>query len=239
MNGIGVLQNFARKYWIPINTIIFQFHTMPKGGNYETKLDDGCYVEGMFAEGVRWDNERMLLAESLPKKLYSEAPMLWLQPIESHKKKQFPSYLSPIYRTSKRWGVLATTGHSSNFVMNVELPSDKPNDYWVRRGVAMLLSLSDWDVVRHRNHSLSLSNFQLNNNFLLQIHGFVNSNSSSSDLQHGRWHFFTTHIDGTSMVDSPGTKFSWYLQQLPCSYFTLCCIANSSHQMIKGFIFSS
>jgi hypothetical protein len=123
--------------------------------------------------------------------------------------------------------------------MNVELPSDKPNDYWVRRGVAMLLSLSDWDVVRHRNHSLSLSNFQLNNNFLLQILGFVSSSSSSSDLQHGRWHFFTTHIDGTSMVYSPGTKFSWYLQQLPCRYFTLCCTANSSHQMNKGFIFSS
>jgi len=143
LNGTGVLQNFARKYRIPIDTIIFQFQTMPKGGNYETKPDDGCYIEGMFVEGARWDNERMLLAESLPKKLHSEAPMLWLQPVESHKKKQFPSYLSPIYRTSERRGVLATTGHSSNFVMNVELPSDKPNEYWVRRGVAMLLSLSD------------------------------------------------------------------------------------------------
>ncbi len=196
LNGTGVLQNFARKYRIPIDTIIFQFQTMPKGGNYETKPDDGCYIEGMFVEGARWDNERMLLAESLPKKLYSEAPMLWLQPVESHKKKQFPNYLSPIYRTSERRGVLATTGHSSNFVMNVELPSDKPNDYWVRRGVAMLLSLSDWDV-QERNHSLSLSNFQLNNNFLLQIHAFVSSSSFSSDLQHGGWHFFTTHIDGT------------------------------------------
>jgi dynein heavy chain len=75
---------------------------MPKGGNYETKPDDACYVEGMFVEGARWDNERMLLAESLPKKLYLEAPMLWLQLVESHKKKQFPNYLSPIYRTSKR-----------------------------------------------------------------------------------------------------------------------------------------
>jgi dynein heavy chain len=68
---------------------------MLKGGNYETKPNDGCYVEGMFVEGARWDNERMLFAKSLPKKLYLEAPMLWLQPVESHKKKQFPKFHIP------------------------------------------------------------------------------------------------------------------------------------------------
>ena len=34
-------------------------------------------------------------------------------------------------------------GHSSNFVTNVEMPTDMPPDHWVRRGVAMFLSLSD------------------------------------------------------------------------------------------------
>lgn len=116
---------------------------MPEGGNYDKKPDDGCYVEGMYLEGARWDNSTMMLAESKSKVLYSSAPMLWLQPVEIHKKRKFPNYLSPIYRTTARRGVLATTGHSSNFVMNVELPSDKNNEYWVRRGVAMVLSLSD------------------------------------------------------------------------------------------------
>ena len=143
MTAAGVLQNYARKYKIPIDTMVFQFQTMPEKGNYDVKPDDGCYAYGMSLEGARWDFDRMVLTESRAKQLYTPAPLLWLQPTEIAKKRQFPNYLCPIYRTSERRGVLATTGHSSNFVTNVELPSNKPNDYWVRRGVAMLLSLSD------------------------------------------------------------------------------------------------
>jgi dynein heavy chain len=51
--------------------------------------------------------------------------------------------MCPLYRTSERRGVLATTGHSSNFVFNCELPTILDPDHWVRRGVAMLLSLDD------------------------------------------------------------------------------------------------
>lgn len=143
LNRSGILQNFARKYKIPIDTVIFQYQTMPKDGNYDKKPEDGCYCYGMFLEGARWSDEDMLLAESRPKQLFTPAPLIWMQPIEISKKRHFPQYLCPVYRTTERRGVLATTGHSSNFVNNVELPSDKPNDHWTRRGVAMLLSLSD------------------------------------------------------------------------------------------------
>ena len=41
------------------------------------------------------------------------------------------------------FSVLATTGHSSNFVMPVKLKTDMPVSHWVIRGTALLLALSD------------------------------------------------------------------------------------------------
>ncbi|KAL2653371.1 hypothetical protein R1flu_021499 [Riccia fluitans] len=139
----GVLQNYARKYHIPVDTVGWNFKCVPKGGVGNQKPEDGCYIYGMYLEGARWDDKDMALAESEPKVLYSPAPLIWLQPCVIADKKKIPSYSCPVYRTSERRGVLATTGHSSNFVVNIDLPTEKPQDHWIRRGVAMLLTLSD------------------------------------------------------------------------------------------------
>jgi dynein heavy chain len=95
----------------------------------------------MYVEGARWDEEQSKLEESLPKILFSPAPLMLLEPCEEQK--TFPHYECPLYRTPERRGVLATTGHSTNFVMELMIPSDKPQEHWVRRGVAFLLSLAE------------------------------------------------------------------------------------------------
>ena len=53
------------------------------------------------------------------------------------------NYECPLYRTSGRAGMLSSTGHSTNFVMSVNLPSEQLPDFWILRGVAMLCQLDD------------------------------------------------------------------------------------------------
>ncbi|KAK9829119.1 hypothetical protein WJX72_004004 [[Myrmecia] bisecta] len=138
----GVKQNYARRHKVPIDTVVFDYLCLPQG-EYTSPPADGAYVSGMFVEGARWDFDTMMLAESTPKVLFSPAPLLHLVPCEQSSVCSFPHYSCPLYRTPERRGVLATTGHSTNFVMDLMIPSDKPQDHWVRRGVAFLLSLAD------------------------------------------------------------------------------------------------
>ena len=141
----GVLQNYARKYAIPVDEVEFEFKFMDKGAinDRSPKPADGVYVRGLFFEGAAWSYKEKSLVESNPKILFTEAPVIWLKPCRSSEKSAAETYACPVYRVSSRRGTLSTTGHSTNYVMTIRVPSNVDSDHWVGRGVALLTMLDD------------------------------------------------------------------------------------------------
>ena len=138
----GTMQNHARKYQLPIDTVSFGYqltHTLPE--DVELAPTNGVLVFGMFIEGARIDSETHLLTESRSKELYTSLPMMHLLPVDHRVDPESGIFITTVYKTLARFGVLSTTGHSTNFVMACELASDRPQQHWVKRGVAAFLSL--------------------------------------------------------------------------------------------------
>ena len=53
-------------------------------------------------------------------------PMILLLPQADRKPPETGIYDCPVYKVVSRRGTLSTTGHSTNFVMMFEMPTDKP-----------------------------------------------------------------------------------------------------------------
>jgi dynein heavy chain len=160
----GIMQNMARRDKVPIDEVIWNFYVEPKKSlhgcmddtysNAYTVPEIGCYVFGLYMEGARWDDDRGCMHESLPKVLFDIFPVILMIPVTKSNDKCPPNvYNCPVYKTSERRGVLSTTGHSTNFVMTMQVPImpdddddttwDDTETYWIRRGAAMLTQLDE------------------------------------------------------------------------------------------------
>lgn len=139
----GTFQNYARKHKIPVDALTFTYQIVNlKEEDIKNPPDDGCYIKGLFLEGARWNSETSMLDECKPKELYSVMPIIWLRPVETKDLIHQECYDCPVYKTLTRAGTLSTTGHSTNFVLSIKLPTDKEVRHWIKRGVALLCSLN-------------------------------------------------------------------------------------------------
>lgn len=142
----GALQNYARKYSIAIDTLTFDqqvVHDVPDDGEGVTKPEDGLYCLGMTVEGARWNKRKRFMDESEPKILYTVGPMIHFTPSKKEDISLVDRFCCPLFKTPDRRGVLMTTGHSTNYVTDIRMPTNVPASHWVKRGVAMLLSIAE------------------------------------------------------------------------------------------------
>ena len=102
--------------------------------------EDGVFVHGVFMDACRWDDDKAHLEESLPGQMQGVLPVVHMLPAENWTPPE-ADYIAPMYKTSARAGVLSTTGHSTNFVVAMHVPSAQPRDHWISRGAAFLTQL--------------------------------------------------------------------------------------------------
>merc|ERR1711988_883131 len=139
----GMLQTNSRKYAIPIDTLGLEFTVYKVGYEQISEApEDGVYTYGCYMDGAGYDWDTGRVEDSLPGVMYTPLPVIRFNPIANYVRNK-QDYSCPLYKTSVRAGTLSTTGHSTNFVVMLDLPTDKPVDYWVLKGAAALTQLNE------------------------------------------------------------------------------------------------
>jgi len=140
----AALQTYARKTRTPIDTLRYRTEISTLHGSDITEMPaNGVNIHGLFLQGAKWDWTTSRIEESDPEVLFVEMPVIWLEPFPVSQKATGRLYQAPLYKTSLRAGELSTTGHSTNFVLFLDLPSEQDPLHWIRRGAALLCQLDD------------------------------------------------------------------------------------------------
>lgn len=123
----ATMQTYARATGKPIDTLGFQTNVLEFHSNEVTESPEiGVNIHGLYMQGAKWDYKKKCVQDSDPKVPLIEFPVIWLEPMEMAADFQLsPSknFECPLYKTSARKGELSTTGHSTNFVLMLNLPS--------------------------------------------------------------------------------------------------------------------
>ena len=156
----AVKQDYARKFGYPVDKVSLDAEVSSPSSSPASATapeDAGRWVTGLFLEGASWSQKLQHLEEPHPGVREEPLPPILIKPRldatwSRHASDPAPTslyaktlalYDCPVYRTGERKGTLSTTGHSTNFVMSVPLPTPLPPRHWVRRGAAIILATAD------------------------------------------------------------------------------------------------
>jgi dynein heavy chain len=99
---------------------------------------DGCFVNGLYLEGVAWDIERNTVRSQNPKELIYNMPIVRIVPIEFNKLKLKDSIKIPVYFTQNRRNAKGQ-GH----VFDADLNTNEHPSHWILQGAAIVLNTDE------------------------------------------------------------------------------------------------
>ncbi|KAK2585046.1 hypothetical protein KPH14_008566 [Odynerus spinipes] len=158
----GMLQTYARKYNTPIDQLKLDFNfteivldqddieTAHRKANKEVveaykdlkEPEDGVLIHGLSIDAGRWDFKFKILVDANIGEMHPSLPVTHVNPVLQLPEED-PRYVCPLYKTSLRAGVLSTTGHSTNFVLSLLIPSAQQQSYWILKGTALLIEIAN------------------------------------------------------------------------------------------------
>jgi len=138
------LQGHSRRLQIPVDRLSFDYVVQDTDDvqSFEEPPPEGIYIFGLFLDGAGWNYEDGTIADQEYGVMFMKAPVINFVPYDS-RVADTSKYACPLYKTSVRAGTLSTTGHSTNFVLFIELMTTEAPSYWILKGAAMLTMLND------------------------------------------------------------------------------------------------
>ena len=142
-----MIQKYSRKHCVPIESVQMEFKYMNMQPSEITSCpEEGCYTTGIYMQGARWNPSQMKCVSAPETDVNcSRMPVVHFVPCTNPQRPE-KCVNCPLYKTLPRRGVLSTTGHSTNFVLFMNVPTDRSQRECVEWGMAMFLSLNHWMI---------------------------------------------------------------------------------------------
>lgn len=132
----AVLQNYSRKYNLPITDLElnFQIQTLKENEDYK----DVTFIYGPYLEGARWNVEINQLDEEEHQHVRDFLPDIAMIPVKKENINAAAKYLCPIYKTHLRRSGVVLNAYGNEYVFSLPLNTTMPADHWIKRGVAII-----------------------------------------------------------------------------------------------------
>ena len=126
-----------RKGWALDRSTLFTLTTtMTEVSQVKERLEDGCYVHGLYLEGAGWDVPKSILRRQDPKVLIVELPILQVLPIEASRLQLAGTFRTPVYVTQARRNAMGV-----GLVFEADLATQEHPSRWTLQGVSLCLNV--------------------------------------------------------------------------------------------------